>query len=75
MTTFTHFSRLEGTVATFSALLSVCICVNVCVCVCVRVYESVLVCNCQDGDLMTLWMCSQGVTNEAYVYEVQASVF
>lgn len=33
-----------------------------CACVCV------FVCNCQDGGLMTLWMCSRGVANEAYVY-------
>lgn len=59
MTTFTRFSRLGGTVATLSALL----CVWVCLCVC----------NCQDGGLMTLWICSRGVANEAYVYGVLAS--
>lgn len=63
MASFTHFSRLERTVATLSALLRV----GLCVCVCV--------CNCQDGGLMTLWICSRGVANEAYVYGVLAPAF
>lgn len=46
-----------------------------CLLYCVWLCVYACVCNCQDGGLMTLWICSRGVANEAYVYGVLAPAF